>query len=333
MVLRNMPVHILKRMAFACFAFVAMLLASTPAFAQMDLVGEWANLFHEDQPERLGGPDIGDYAGLPINDAARMAAESWNADILSVPEHQCKPHPADYSPRGPAMLQIWKDVDPVSRQVIALRTHISWQAPERWIYMDGRPHPDEFAPHTWQGFSTGEWQGQVLKVTTTHLKKGWIRRNGVPRSDQAELTEYFWRHGEYLTWVVIINDPIYLTEPMIRSSDFRWTPGQQVGNYPCQIVTELVHDQGWVPHWLPGENPNLGLYSKTYDVIQEAARGGSATMLPDERKKVVAAQKWPPPAQAQPAGGGARGAGGPPAAPPAAPAAGARGARGGRGGQ
>jgi hypothetical protein len=174
-----------------------------------------------------------------------------------------------------------------------------------------------------------------LKVTTTHLKKGWIRRNGVPRSDQAELTEYFWRHGEFLTWVVIINDPIYLTEPMIRSSDFRWAPGQQVGNYPCQIVTELVHDQGWVPHWLPGENPNLELYSKTYGVIQEAARGGAVTMLPEERKKVVAAQTWPPPAQA-PAGGargagGAGGAGG--GAPPAAPPAGARGARGGRGGQ
>ena len=178
--------------------------------------------------------------------------------------------------------------------------------------MDGRPHPDEFAAHTWQGFSTGEWLGQVLKVTTTHLKKGWIRRNGVPRSDQAELTEFFWRHGEYLTWTVIINDPIYLTEPMVRSSDFRWAPGQNVGNYPCQIVTELDHEQGWLPHWLPGKIPYLDLYSKTHDVIPEAARGGAATMLPEFRKKVVAAQKWPPPAQPQdsPGGGGGGGRGG-----------------------
>ena len=82
-----------------------------------------------------GSPDpiSGTIAGLPINDAARMTADAWNADILSVPEHQCKPHPADYSPRGPAALQIWKEVDPASRQVIALRTHIQWQAPERWI--------------------------------------------------------------------------------------------------------------------------------------------------------------------------------------------------------
>jgi uncharacterized membrane protein YgcG len=305
----------------------AMLLFSSPAFAQMDLVGEWTNLFHEDQPERLGGPDVGDFAGLPINDAARMAADAWNADILSVPEHQCKPHPSDYSPRGPAQVQIWKEVDPQSRQVIALRTHISWQAPERWIWMDGRPHPDEFAPHTWQGFSTGEWLGQVLKVTTTHLKRGWIRRNGIPRSDKAELTEYFHRHGEFLTWTVIINDPIYLTEPMIRSSDFRWAPGQQVGNYPCLIVAELDHPQGWVPHWLPGENPNLEFYSKTHDVIQEAARGGAPTMLPEARKKVAAAQKWPPATQAAAGGrGGGGGVGGP------GGGAGGRGGAGARGG-
>ena len=298
----------LRRKTLSVLVFLsAMLVCSTPAFAQMDLVGEWANLFHEDAPERLGGPDVGDYAGIPLNDAARMKADAWNADVLSEPERQCIPHPSDYSPRGPAMVQIWKEVDPSSRQVVALRTHISWQAPERWIWMDGRPHPDEFAAHTWQGFSTGEWLGQVLKVTTTHLKTGWIRRNGIPRSDMAELTEYFYRHGEYLTWTVIINDPVYLTEPMVRSSDFRWAPGQQVGNYPCLIVTELEHEQGWLPHWLPGENPYLELYSKTHDIIQEAARGGPATMLPEARKKVVAAQTWPPPAEQ---GAGARGGGG-----------------------
>ena len=321
--------HIGKGLALFGFALLTMAVFSSPALAQIDLSGEWAPQYHEDMPERLAGPEIGDYAGLPINDAARMMADAWNADIHSVPEHQCKPHPADYSPRGPAALQIWKEVDPASRQVIAFRTHIQWQAPERWIYMDGRPHPDEFAAHTWQGFSTGEWLGQVLKVTTTHLKKGWIRRNGVPRSDQADLTEYLWRHGDTLTWTVIINDPLYLTEPFIRSSDFRWNPGQNVGNYPCQIVTELDHEQGWVPHWLPGENPNLDLYSKTNDVIQEAARGGPATMLPDMRKKVAAAQKWPPPTQT-PQGGGGRGAGGGGAPPPVAGPRGG-GARGGGG--
>ena len=278
----------LRIIGMGALTLLAMAVCSTPSFAQMDLVGEWAPQFQEDQPERLGGPAIGDYAGLPINEAGRMMAETWDADILAVPEHQCKPHPADYSPRGPANLRIWKEVDTATQQVIALRTHISWQAPERTIWMDGRPHPDEFAAHTWQGFSTGAWDGPVLKVVTTHLKKGWIRRNGVPRSDMAELTEYFYRHGEFLTWTVIINDPLYLSEPMVRSSDFRVAPNQNIGPYPCLIVSEVDQPHGWVPHWLPGENPYLEDFAKTEGVPLEAARGGPATMLPEYRKKLVA---------------------------------------------
>ena len=268
----------------------AIVLFSAPGFAQMDLSGEWAPQFHEDQPERVGGPNVGDYAGLPINEAGRMMADAWSADILSVPEHQCKPHPADYSPRGPAMLRLTKEVDTATQQVIAWHTHISWQAPERTIWMDGRPHPDEFAPHTWQGFSTGTWDGPVLKVVTTHLKKGWLRRNGVPRSDKAELTEYFYRHGDFLTWTAIINDPLYLTEPMVRTSDFRVAPTQNIGPYPCLIVSEVDAPHGWVPHWLPGENSDLDEFAKTQGVPAEAMRGGPATMLPEYRKKIVAQQ-------------------------------------------
>jgi hypothetical protein len=268
-----------------------LLFTTSAAFAQgIDLVGEWAPQFHEDQPERLAGPPVGDYAGLPINDAARFMADAWEASILSVPEHQCKPHPADYSPRGPANLRISKEVDTATQEVIALHTHISWQAPERTIWMDGRSHPDEFAAHTWQGFSTGEWIGPVLKVVTTHLKKGWIRRNGVPRSDQAELTEYFLRHGDVLTWTSIVNDPLYLTEPMIRTSDFRVAPTQNIAPYPCLIVSEVEQPHGWVPHWLPGANPDLEEFAKEQKVPPEAMRGGAETMLPEYRKKVVGAQ-------------------------------------------
>ena len=80
-------------------------LMSMPVFAQIDPTGEWAPRFHEDQPERLAGPEIGDYLGLPINDAARLRGDSWDASLLTLPEHQCKPHPADYGPRGPANIR------------------------------------------------------------------------------------------------------------------------------------------------------------------------------------------------------------------------------------
>lgn len=263
------------------------MLVSAPAFAQIDLAGEWTPLFHEDNNDRLSGPHIGDYAGIPLNDAARLMAQSWNADILSVPEHQCKPHPADYGTRGPADMRLWKEVDTPTQQTVALRMHIWWQAQERTIWMDGRPHPDPLAQHTWQGFSTGEWKGPVLKVVTTHLKKGWIQRNGVPRSDRAEMTEYIYRRGDFLTWTVIINDPVYLTEPMIRTSDFKTAPTQEIEPYPCDIVTEVQKPQGWVPHWLPGANPYLDDFAKEQQVPVEAARGGAATTLPEYRQKLV----------------------------------------------
>src|SRR5437762_12315766 len=103
-------------MGFRLIAIVAITLVSLPAFAQIDPSGEWAPRFHEDQPERIPGPEIGDYLGLPINDAARLRGDSWDASLLTLPEHQCKPHPADYSPRGPAKLRLRKEVDNATQQ-------------------------------------------------------------------------------------------------------------------------------------------------------------------------------------------------------------------------
>ena len=183
---------------------------AAPGLAQMDPSGEWAPQFDEDFLERIPGPDIGDYLGLPINDAARLRGDSWDASLLTLPENQCRPHPSDYAWRGPANLRIWKEVDRETQKLIAYHTHISWQAPERTIWMDGRPHPPADAAHTWQGFSTGKWDGDVLTITTTHLKEGWIRRNGIPRSENATITEHLFRHDDHLTVMVIIDDPDYL---------------------------------------------------------------------------------------------------------------------------
>ena len=266
---------------------LAIAMAIVPVFAQMppaagvDLSGEWAPRFHEDQPERIPGPEIGDYLGLPINEAARLHGDSWDASLLTLPEHQCKPHPSDYSPRGPANLRIWKEIDTPSQQLIAYHTHISWQAPERTIYMDGRPHPPDYVAHTWQGFSTGKWEGDMLTITTTHLKMGWIRRNGIPRSDLATVTEHLVRHGEYLTWIIVIDDPVYLSEPFIRTTNFVWDPHQQIAPYPCQAVVEIDRPQGAVPHHLPGANTFLGEFPAKYGIPPEAARGGAETMYPE----------------------------------------------------
>jgi hypothetical protein len=256
------------------------------ASAQVDLSGIWAPIMHEDSVERAAGPDIGDYLGLPINDAARLRAESWDADILTMEEHTCKPHPSTYGFRGVGNLRITSTYEPTSFQLTKIDTHIQWMEQRREIWMDGRPHPPDFAPHTWQGFSTGRWEGNSLVVETTHLKAGWMRRNGLALSDRAHMTERFIRHGDLLTHVYMIEDPVYLTEPLIKTNGFRLTTTVDIQPYPCQPTVEIERQPGEVPNYLPGENPYTTEFAKKHNLPVEATRGGADTALPEFAKKV-----------------------------------------------
>jgi cyclase len=180
-------------------------------------------------------------------------------------------------------LRIWKEVDTQTQQVIAYHTHVQWQAQERTIWMDGHPHPSEDEPHTWQGFSTAKWDGNQLTVTTTHLKESYVRRNGVPRSDRATLVEHWIRHGNFLTLVSIINDPVYLTEPFIRTTNWELAPQQAIDPYPCEVAEEVERPQGSVPHHLPGTNTFLNEFPQKYGLPARATRGGAETMYPEYR--------------------------------------------------
>jgi glyoxylase-like metal-dependent hydrolase (beta-lactamase superfamily II) len=260
---------------------VLLLAGGATAEAQVDLTGLWQPLFHEDQPERLPGPSIGDYVGLPINAAARMRAESWSASLLTLPEHQCKPHPVAYGYRGPANLRIQQEVDFDTQRVRRLTLYIEWMQQYREVWMDGRPRPGPLAPHTWQGFSTGTWEGDTLVVTTTHMKAGWVRRNGVPYSDLATFTDRWTRHGDVLTQVAMLEDPVYLTEPFVRTTNWRAAPNMQIRAYPCEPVNEIAdRGAGVVPHVLPGRNPNLEDYARDFKLPLDAVRGGAETALP-----------------------------------------------------
>src|SRR5579871_4284401 len=95
-------------------------LAATSAFAQFDLSGEYDPRFHEDQPERIPGPALGDYLGLPISDAGRWYAQSWDASRMTLPEHQCMVHVSPYISRGPGPMRIWQEKDPETQQVVAI---------------------------------------------------------------------------------------------------------------------------------------------------------------------------------------------------------------------
>src|SRR5438552_7832868 len=221
----------------ASVIFVFSSLLSVPAFAQTDFAGQWANKFYEDQEERSPGGELGDYAGLPLNDAARLRADSWDAALYGLSEWQCRPHAAYAMWRSVHPARIWKDVEPITGETIAI--HANFQdLIERVIYMDGRPHPSEEAAHTWAGFSTGKWEGDILTVTTTHLKEYIIRRDGVPTSDRATMTEHWIRHGDYLTIVQIVSDPVYLTEPFIQSTDFTLDLYMQDAPELCEVEEE-----------------------------------------------------------------------------------------------
>jgi len=184
----------MRRFHRSC-VLASVLFLGIPAFAEMDFTGDWAPRFYEDAPERGPGPELGDYLGLPINAAARMRADTWDASIMTLPEWQCRPHGGDYIWRGPSNLRIWKEVDPVTRELVAW--HAEWlRSVDRPVYMDGRPHPAAYAAHSWAGFSTGKYEGDVLTTLVTHLKENYIRRNGMARSEKATFVEEFAKiHG------------------------------------------------------------------------------------------------------------------------------------------
>src|SRR5262245_16773080 len=99
-------------------------LVSTPADAQVDLTGAWGGLFHEEQPERAAGAALGEYLGLPINEAARAYADAWSASRATVPEHQCQAHSAPYELRGPMNMRIWDERDPLTQQLVAIHMDV-----------------------------------------------------------------------------------------------------------------------------------------------------------------------------------------------------------------
>ncbi len=263
-----------------------LLALGVPAFAQMDFSGDWAPVQDEDN---TGNPYLGEWIGIPISPASALRSAAWSSSYMTLPEWQCRPHGAMYISRGPSQVRIWKEVDPVTRQLTAY--HAEWlRSIDNPYYMDGRPHPSDLAIHTWGGFSTAAFEGEMLKISTTHLKEDYYRRNGVPSSDKATLTQYWIRRGDYLTWVTIAYDPIYLTEPMIRSNEYRLALNQQIPPYPCDVVEEVVRAKGIVPHELPGTNTFLGEFGKKYNLPMEVTQGGAATMYPEAARKLEAAR-------------------------------------------
>jgi cyclase len=257
-------------------------LAAVPVFAQVNFVGEWTGRYHEDQPDRVPGEEPGDFSGVPINEAARFFADSWDVARHSVLEHQCAPYTLPYIFFGPNQFRIWQEHNQDTQELIAIRMHLGTYQQERTIWMDGRSHPPDYAPHTFMGFSTGVWNGDILTITTTHIKAGYFRRTGIPASDRLTVVEHWMRHGNLLSQVTIATDPVYLTEPYIRSQEFvLMDRGNTNWLYNCEYVMEVPKDKNEVPHYLPGANPWIGEFSAKHALPEAGVRGGAETLLPE----------------------------------------------------
>ena len=266
------------------------LVAPRPAFAQVDIAGNWGNRFHEDLWERRSGLQVGDFTGFAFTEAGRRMAEAWHPSWFSLRENQCRPHTGIYGLRGPADLHISKDIDPATGKLVAYQ--LAWSFGQlRTIWMDGRPHPPEYAPHTWSGFSTGVWEGNTLAVTTTHVKAGYLQRNGAPHSDEAVTREYWVRHAGTLLLTAIVDDPAYYEEPAIKTTNWERQDVPAVAYFcgPAHVADEVVgHPKDYVPHYLPGKNDQIQEFSAQHGVPPEAALGGKATLYPEYRLRLKA---------------------------------------------
>ena len=188
---------------------------------------------------------------------------------------------------GPFSLKIWSETDPLTGKIVAWVMG-GWEtrAPMT-IWMDGRPHPSKNAPHDQTGFTTGTWNGDVLTAYTTHIKTGYIRRNGAASSDQATITTTFFRHGDMMTLALVMEDPVYLTEPYILTRSYMSTPTPVAVGGPALHHRDMkewrragfrIIFRGRILSWMK--------WTKLYHIPKEAAMGGAETMYPAFRDKI-----------------------------------------------
>jgi hypothetical protein len=215
------------------------------AAAPIDLTGTWVSIVSEDWLQRMLIPPRGDYAGVPLTLEGRRVANLW--EPASMATDGCKPFGAPAVMRIPGRLQISWDND----TTLKIETDAGQQT--RLLHFDPAEVVQAFRPvspgtaRSWQGHSQAEWEkliqrggqggglvppaprpGAALKVVTTNLKAGYLRRNGVPYSEDTVLTEYFDRLSEDGTeWLLvetIVNDPKYLAQDFVTSTHFRKEP-------------------------------------------------------------------------------------------------------------
>ena len=222
------------------------------AAAPFDLTGTWVAVVSEDWRWRMVTPQKGDYASVPLNADGRKAADAWDMAKDSAAGEQCRPFGAAALLRLPTRLRVsWQDDT-------TLKVESDAGTQTRLFRFGAPPAAPAGTERSWQGYSVAEWSKQAqirglgfggrgggfaggnLKVSTTQLRSGYLRKNGVPYSDNAVVTEYFNRHDEpngdaWFTVTTVVEDPTYLNTPFITSTSFKREPdGSKWSPTPCQ---------------------------------------------------------------------------------------------------
>jgi cyclase len=241
-------------------------------------------------PDRDLDPGLGtaagrlvDYGGIPLNEAGRMYALAWDASRITVRQQQCAGYVPPYMFVAPGNYRIFEDRDPYTQQLKSISVYGQIAEGHHEIFMDGRPHPPAYAVHTFPGFSTGKFEGNILTVETTHIKRGWIRAPGVAQSDEATVREHFIRHGDRITIFSVTTDPVYLAEPFAKVQVLlRYTKDPNGWLYACDDGEEILDkNEDRVPAYPLGENPFLREYSEKEHVPLLGALGGPETTRPE----------------------------------------------------
>jgi glyoxylase-like metal-dependent hydrolase (beta-lactamase superfamily II) len=254
----------------------------------IDITGSWYNAGGAGGD---GMPILAEYGGLPISESGRLYALTWSPARMTVRQQQCAAYDPSRQLHGGGNYRYWEERDPVTQRLVAIRIYGQITEAHRTIWMDGRTHPPAYAKHTWLGFSTGRYEGSVLTVYTTHLKRAWLRPNGVPQSDQATLVEHFVRHGDRITYMTVLTDPVYLAEPYVRSTNqFRSVRQPDAWLYACDDGEQVVgRRDDEIPNYLFGQNPYLREYADKHRIPLVASLGGADTMYPEYRDRLAAA--------------------------------------------
>jgi hypothetical protein len=238
------------------------------AAAPVDLTGYWVSIITEDWRWRMMTPPKGDYASVPLNPEGRRVADMWDPKRDAGAGEQCKAYGVGAIMRMPMRVHItWSD-DWTMR--------IDTDAGKQTRLLHFRERDARSGNRTWQGRSVATWEGGgvirrrpaaeetrlgrlsdvpdgtraplewgTLKVITTGMRPGYLRKNGVPYSENAVVTEYFDRHGgpgglEWFTVTTIVEDSRYLGEPFVTSSHFRREPdGSKWRPTPCEVDPPL----------------------------------------------------------------------------------------------